>query len=145
MPRLELKLRDGCQEPYVEFYIDGQDLGPRVMAALGEAGFDDVLPWYGGDYTREEAVLGTEARVKGLHGAVLFACGCGYWACSGVVADVEVTDDTVTIQRIFTWRGNQRVAADLEPLVFDRVQFDEAVRALERDIAVWRPSEKPNR
>jgi hypothetical protein len=75
---LLLKIREGCEEPYVEFHVDGEDFGSRVRAALGEAGFDDVLPWYGGDYKIDETVLGEPVRRSGAEGAILFACGCGY-------------------------------------------------------------------
>ena len=139
MSTLRLKIREGCEEPYVEFHVDGEDLGSRIKASLGEVGFDDVLPWYGGDYKLDETVLGRPARCNGAEGAILFACGCGYFDCSGVFANVVVTDDTLTIRDIFTWRGGQKVVAPIEPVVFDRVQFDDAVRQLEREIENWRP------
>lgn len=140
MSTLHLKICVGSEELYVEFHVDGADLGPRVKAALGEAGFDDVLPWYGGDYKIDETVLGEPVRRSGAQDAILFACGCGYYACSGVSANVVVEGDTLTIRDISTWRGGQRVVADLPPLVFDRGQFDEAVRQLERDVELWRPT-----
>lgn len=142
MSTLRLKIREDCVEPYVEFHVDGEDLGSRVKAALGEAGFDDVLPWYGGDYKVDETVLGEPARRSGAEGAILFACGCGYFACSGVFANVVVTGDTLAIRDIFTWHGGQKVVARIDPVVFDRAQFDKAVRQLEREIETWRPPHK---
>ena len=41
---LELKIRENREEPYIEFHVDGQDLGAVLKAVFGEAGFDDVLP-----------------------------------------------------------------------------------------------------
>jgi hypothetical protein len=142
MSTLRLKIREGCEEPYVEFRVDGEDLGSRIKAALGEAGFDDVLPWHGGDYKIDETVLGEPARRSGADGAILFACGCGYFACSGVFANVVVAGDTLTIRDIFTWRGGQKVVAPIEPVVFERGQFDDAVQQLEREIETWRPPPK---
>ena len=142
MSTLLLKIREGCEEPYVEFHVDGEDLGSRVKAALGDAGFDDVLPWYGGDYEVDDTVLGIPVRRSGAEGAILLACGCGYSACSGVFANVVVAGDTLTIRDIFTWRGGRKVVAPIAPLVFDRAQFDDAVRQLEREVETWRPPPK---
>jgi hypothetical protein len=144
MSTLVLKIREGCEEPYVEFHVDGDDLGKRVKAALGEAGFDDVLPWHGGDYKIDETVLGEPARRNGAEGAILFACGCGYYGCSGVFANVVVADDTIMIRDISTFRGGQRVVAPVSPIVFDRQQFDDAVRQLKFQIELWRPPAKPS-
>jgi len=142
MSTLLLKIREGCEEPYVEFHVDGEDLGSRVTAALGEAGFDDVLPWYGGDYKIDETVLGERARQNGAEGAILFACGCGYSACSAVFANVDVVGDTLTLREFSTWRGAQKVIASMAPVVFDRAQYDDAVRQLEREVETWRPPPK---
>ena len=134
-----LKISEGSQQLYVEFYVDGNDLGERVRSAFGKAGFDDVLPWPGGDYNINRTVLGEPARRVGGKGMILFACGCGYCACSGVFADVDVEADTITIRNISTWHGGQNVVAPLDPLVFDRNQFEAAVQALERAVATWCP------
>lgn len=142
MSTLRLKIREGCEEPYVEFHVDGEDLGSRVKAALGEAGFDDVLPWHGGDYKVDETVLGDAARRSGAEGAILFACGCGYFGCSGVFANVVISGDTLSIRDIFKWRGGRKVFAPMAPVVFDRGQFDDAVRQLQREIEAWRPPPK---
>ena len=61
MSTLVLKIREGCEQPYVEFHVDGEDLGARIMAAFGDEGFDDVLPWSGGDYGIEDTVLADNA------------------------------------------------------------------------------------
>jgi hypothetical protein len=120
VPTLRLKIREACDEPYVEFHVDGENLGARVHAAFGEFGADDVLPWRGGDYTIDETVLGEPARRSGLEGAILFACGCGYYACSGVFANVVVDGDALTIQEVFIWHGDKQIIAPLAPLTFDR-------------------------
>jgi hypothetical protein len=143
MSTLLLKISEGCDEPYVEFHVDGSDLGARVRAALGEAGYDDVLPWYGGDYKVDQTVLGEPARRGGAQDAILFACGCGHYACSGVSANVVVIADTLTIRDISTRHRGQRVEASIPPIIFDRRQIDEAVQQLEREIAAWRPPPKP--
>lgn len=143
MSVLRLKIREGCEEPYVEFHVDGEDLGKRIESALGHAGFDDVLPWYGGDFKIEDTVLGESARRYGAEGAIFLACGCGYYACSGVFADVVVSNDTVTLRSFRTWRGEQTLIAPVEPVVFNRDQFEAAVSQLEREIASWRPQTKP--
>jgi hypothetical protein len=137
---LELKIRENREEPYVEFHVDGQDLGAALMVAFGEAGIDDVLPWNGGDYAIGETVLGEQVRKHGAANAILFACGCGYFACSVVTTDVSVDQETIAFSRFATpWRGGLAVAA-LGPIVFDRRQFEEAVAALKRDLAAWRPT-----
>jgi hypothetical protein len=139
---LVLKIREGCEDPYVEIHVDAEDLGARVKAALGEAGFEDVLPWYGGDYTIDDTVLGGPVRRCGGEGAILFACGCGQFACGAVFANVVVDGDTLTLREIYAWRGGARVVAALPPVVFNRGQFEDAVRGLERDVAMWRPPAK---
>ncbi|MDB5297846.1 MAG: hypothetical protein JWO31_3829 [Phycisphaerales bacterium] len=126
----------------MEFHIDGEDLGSRVKAALGDEGFDDVLPWCGGDYKIDETVLGESARRDGAEGAILFACGCGQYACSGVSADVIVSGDTLTLRNVSTWRGGQLVLARIEPIILDRQQFEAAVAKLHRNLAEWRPPPK---
>jgi hypothetical protein len=141
--KLVLKVREACEEPYIEFYVDGENLGGRVKSALGEAGFDDVLPWYGGDYRIEETVLGESARRTGVEGAILFACGCGQYACGGVSASVVIAGEMLILRDIFTGRGGQRVVASIEPITFDRKQFEEAVSQLQREIEVWHPPGKP--
>ena len=88
-------------------------------------------------------LLGEPARRSGAEGAILFACGCGYYACSGVFANVVIDGDTLMIRDIFTWRGSQRVVAALQPTAFDRRQFDDAVRQLEREIEAWKPAARP--
>jgi hypothetical protein len=140
---LELKIRENREEPYIEFHVDGQDLGAVLKAVFGEAGFDDVLPWNGGDYSIGETVLGEQVRKHGAASAILFACGCGYYACSVVTTDVSVAQETITFSKFATpWRGGLAVAP-LGPIVFDRRQFEEAVTALERAVAAWRPTPRP--
>ena len=137
---LDLKIREGCQELYIEFHADGADLGTRIEEALGEAGFDDVLPWYGGDYSISETVLGEEARTSGAaESAILLACGCGQYACGGVSADVHVTNATITLSKFSTWRQGEWIVAALDPVVFDRGQFEEAIHRLKSMIEEWRP------
>jgi hypothetical protein len=140
---LELKIRENCEEPYVEFHVDGQDLGAVLMAAFGEAGFDDVLPWNGGDYAIAETVLGAQVRKNGAASAILFACGCGYYACSVVTTDVTVDQETIAFSRFATPSRGGLAVAPLEPIVFDRRQFEEAVAALERAVAAWRSTPRP--
>ena len=138
MSTLLLKISEGCEEPYVEFYVDGEDLG-TVEAALGEAGFDDVLPWYGGDYAIEDTVLGEAAQRNGAERAIIFACGCGFYTCSGVFAEVVISGDTLILSEFSTWRGGQKVVAPISPIVFDRRQYDDAVRRLHDEVKAWRP------
>src|SRR4051794_19277188 len=88
---IHFALIEGCEEPYVQFFVDRQDFGQRVRAALGEDGFDDVLPWCGGDYSIEETVLGERVRSEGGENLILFACGCSHMGCSSVHARVRVT------------------------------------------------------
>jgi hypothetical protein len=137
---LHLKIREGCEEPYVEFHVDGQDLGRRVAEAFGEASFDDdVLPWRG--YI-EKTVLGQKTRKEGAEHAILFVCGCGEPTCRAVFADVIVAGDTITLQNFSTWHVRQTVVAPIEPIVFDRKQYNDAIQQLERDIANWHPPQK---
>lgn len=115
MAQLELKIIEGCQEPYIEYYVDGVNLGARIEEALGAAGFDNCLPWYGSDYSIDDTVLGEKARTQGLQGAIILACGCGCYACSGVSADVYVTESTIIFCHFSTWRRGERIVAPLEP------------------------------
>lgn len=140
MSTLQLKIREGCEEPYVEFHVDGEDLGARIMAAFGDEGFDDVLPWYGIDYRIEDTVLGGTAPRDGARKAIIFACGCGCSACSSVWADVTADDDTITLSNFSTWRHARDIVASIEPVSFDRHQFESAVANLRRDVAEWRPT-----
>ena len=54
-------------------------------------------------------------------------------------ANVVISGDTLTLREFSTWRGGQKVIAPIEPVVFDRRQFDDAVRQLERVVETWRP------
>lgn len=74
---------------------------------------DPVLSWFGdGD-------------------AVLLGCGCGEWGCWPFTAIVRVAGDTVT------WSGYRTGHRDwdyreLREFSFDRVQYEEALRATAR-------------
>ncbi|QOV87301.1 hypothetical protein [Humisphaera borealis] len=140
MATLVLKIREGCGEVFVEFHVDGEDLGARIMADLGDEGFDDVLPWFGGDYQIKDTVLGDAARQDGVQNAIMLACGCGHFACSGVSADVVANAETITFSNFSTWRHGRRIVAAVEPVSFDRRQFESALAKLYRDVAEWRPS-----
>ena len=139
MAHLELKLIEGAQEPYVAFLVDGDDLGTRIKAALGKDGFDDVLPWPGGDYSPSDTVLGEEVRTKGAYGC---------YGCSGVTADVQVAGSTITLCSFTTY---PQIVAPLGPVGFDRRQYEEAVARLMAEIEAWRPlpaesrTDKPQR
>jgi hypothetical protein len=139
MSTFRLKIREGCEEPYVEFHVDGEDLGARIMAALGDEGFDDVLPWFGGDYRIDDTVLGYKALHDGTRNAIMLACGCGQSACSSVWADVTATPDTITFSNFSTWRHGREIVAPVEPVSFERNQFASAVAKLQRDVEDWRP------
>lgn len=139
MAQLELKIIEGCQEPYIEYYVDGVNLGARIEEALGAAGFDNCLPWYGSDYSIDDTVLGEKARTQGLQGAIILACGCGCYACSGVSADVYVTESTIIFCHFSTWRRGERIVAPLEPVEFDRARFLKAVKSLHSMITSWQP------
>jgi hypothetical protein len=140
--RLELKVRDGCDEPYVEVYVDGEDIDVRLSAALGHDRFDGSLPWYGIDYSIDETVFGEAARRDGAGAAILFACGCGCAMCSSVSVSVVVDDATITLSHfVVSWGREQSVAA-VDPIVFDRRQFEEAVAGLPGLVAAWRPRDR---
>lgn len=135
---LQLTFNPEDTEPYVEFHVDGSDFGKRVKSAFGPAGFDDALPWPGGDYTPADTVLGERVLQHGSKGAILFACCCGYVACSGVSAEVTVTSDTVTLSNLTTWFERQWHVAPIEPVTFARQQYEQAVRDLRQRIERWR-------
>jgi len=136
---LVLKIREGCEEPYVEFHVDGEDLGARIMAAFGSEGFDDGLPWFGGDYGIEDTVLGGKALKDGARKTILLACGCGQSACSSVQADITVTANTITLSNFSTWRHGHEIFAAVDAVSFDRRQFESAIAQLRREVAEWRP------
>jgi hypothetical protein len=62
---------------------------------------------------------------------VLLGCGCGDWGCWPFTAMVTVAEDTVT------WSGYRTGHRDwdyreLREITFDRIQYEEAVRATAR-------------
>ena len=136
---LDLRIRAGCSEPYIEFHVDGHDLGARIRQSLGEAGFNEVLPWPGGDYSISETVLGEAIRSQGGKKAILLACGCGCSGCSSVHADVDVADDKITFSNFVTWHWGGPVRSALDPITFDRGQFEGAVARLQTMLEEWRP------
>ena len=135
---LDLQIPSDAREPYVVIRVDGVDLGGRIKEALGDAGFDNVLPAWGMDFSLDDTVFGAEMRSKGRAGAILLACSCGMSGCSEVTADVHVTDTTVTWSGFATWR-QKRVVAALDPVVFDRSQFEKAVTKLLVEVGEWAP------
>jgi len=137
MSTLSLNILPNCHEPYVEIYIDAENLGTKVKTALGKFGFDAVLPWHGGDYSIAETVLGESIYTNGSDEAILFACGCGHYACSAVFAKVQSSDEAVIFSEFFTYARGERVVATIEPVVFDRKQFENSIRQLEEDVKVW--------
>jgi hypothetical protein len=63
---------------------------------------------------------------------VLLGCGCGDWGCWPLVADVAVTETSVTWSR---FRNGHRPAWDLtnlSPFVFDRSQYETALQSAVR-------------
>ncbi len=141
MAHLSFRIKDECQEPYIEIFVDGENFGAKVKEALGDRGFHDLLPWGGGDYTLNETVLGSQAQTLGEHRLLLLACGCGYTGCGGdVYATVVVTESHVTFDVITTNRLDEM--APLDPVVFDRPQYQEAIAELYRLIEAWRPAPK---
>jgi hypothetical protein len=145
MPTLQLSIRDGCDEIYVDFAVDGHPLSAIVRAAprASEAKWIECcLPWHGGDYDVDETVLGKPARTSGLHQAYLFVCGCGQIACGGaVVVDVQATPDSISFQNFALDNGYFPIA--IPPIVFDRSQFEAAITDLERQVAEWTPPPPP--
>src|SRR3982750_4387556 len=138
MRKLQLKVREGCQEPYIEFYVDGQNLGTQLSDACGGRSIEDVLPWYGIDYKISDTVFGEGVRRDGASSAILFACGCCVSACGVVFVRVTVDRERITLSEFST--GG--VVVPLAPLIFDRHQFDDAVRSVQRELESWRPSER---
>ena len=141
MACLELKIRAGCQEPYVEFFVDGIDLGARVRESFGTAGYDEVLPYHGVDYSLSETVLGEEVRSHGAKSAIILACGCGCGcsACSSVRVNVALSEKTITFSNFSTWSQGKPVESNLGAVVFDRMQFEEAISGLQAMIEAWQP------
>jgi hypothetical protein len=109
------------------------------MAAFGKDGFDDVLPWFGLDYQLDDTVLGDKAVREGARKAIVFACGCGCFACSGVWADVTLDGDTITLSNFSTWRRGHDIVAPMEPVSFSRQQYESAIASLRQDVAKWQP------
>jgi hypothetical protein len=136
---LHLTILPGCDDIYVQFLVDGQDLGGMVRQSAGQHArffYDDILPYNGGgDCQPEATVLGKPARTQGLRGAILFACGCGQSACSCVLADVSLTETTVTLHN---FRVHKDRRSSLAPITFTRANFEAAIADLERQVAGWR-------
>ena len=61
---------------------------------------------------------------------VLLGCECGDPGCWPLTAHVEVTDSSVTWYHFRTGHRDWNLS-DLEPLVFDRTQYERALRAAE--------------
>lgn len=144
MAHLDLRIREGCEEPYIEIYADAVNLGDQISESFGSEGWDDVLPWWGTDYQISETVLGQEVWASGMKGAIILACGCGCHSCSGVNVDVAVNDDTIVFSNFTTWRYGGSIRSSLEPITFDRKQYEDAVRLLHHRIQEWRPPTSPD-
>jgi hypothetical protein len=136
---LILRIPSPSHGPYVKFIVDGEDLGQRIKTSLGAEGFDDALPWEGSDFGLEDTVLGEPFIREGGKQAILLACGCGHYACSGIFANVTVTAETVTWSHFATWRHGREIIAPIAPVTFDRSQFEQAIAEVHRQAAQWRP------
>ena len=132
---LRLTIREGCSEPYIEFYVDGLSLRSTIDAAPGGGSFsiEECLPWWGGDYNIDQTVLGQYARTVGLKDATLFVCGCGQYGCGGaVLVDVYTDEHAITF-------CNFRVDTNANPIDFDRRQYNDEVADLTARVAAWKP------
>jgi len=134
MNRVEFSAANGC----VDIKVDGVALEAHARRAELEsasaAGQADLAGAYGG-LTPLHAVRWPSRHFLGapVLGApdgdtVLLGCDCGDWGCWPLLAQVEVTDTTVT------WRhfsNEHRPAWDLSglgPFTFDRAQYEAALR-----------------
>jgi hypothetical protein len=61
-----------------------------------------------------------------------------------VTADVSIDRETIAFSNFATPSRERLAVAPLGPIVFDRCQFEEAVAALERAVAAWRPTPRPH-
>lgn len=132
--RLKIELHGDWLNHYVRFFVDGVDLGLQTKAAFGEHGFDEILPL--SDLMGEDTVIDEDVVRHGADRALLLACGCGISGCSSVDATVRVTESTITWSDFTKFHGGQRNIAQLEPVTFDRRQFEEEVRRV-RDAIRW--------
>lgn len=136
---LRLTIREGCDEPYIDFFIDGVPLPDLLRQAAGpdRACFvEEVLPWPEGRHV-DETVLGVPARTRGLPEAYLFICGCGQWMCGCNWVDTLVTDTTITFANFrIRWK---EPPLNIAPIVFDRRQYEAEVADLATRIAAWSP------
>ncbi|MBX6168912.1 MAG: hypothetical protein IRY84_14895 [Thermobispora bispora] len=129
----------------VEILIDGvplRDLAKVVESPFAASeGHPDIAGAYTGLLTRDPVCwpsrhfLG-EPRLRWFDEGetVLLGCECGEWECWPLTARVEVAGTTVT------WSGFRNGHRDgrwdlgaLGPFVFDRGQYEAALRATRRD------------
>jgi hypothetical protein len=136
-----MRIREGCEEPYIEFQVDGVDLGAILATAfratLPDGVFEDVLPWYGVDFDPFDTVLSPSVLEHGSLGALLLVCGCGCSACGSVSARVTVTDRDVTWSAFKTHFAGQLIEADVSPIRVDRSQFDAELAHLHLELQAF--------
>jgi hypothetical protein len=98
----------------------------------------EELPWFGGDYEIDDTVLGEAALREGAKQAIMLACGCGCFECSGVRADVTAGPETIMFSNFTTRRGGREIVAGVGPVVLDRGQVESALERLRSEVAEWR-------
>lgn len=64
---------------------------------------------------------------------VLLGCNCGDWGCWPLVADVALTETEVSWSRFRNGHRSNWDLKELGPFVFDRAQYEAALRGLERN------------
>lgn len=124
--------------PVIVPYVDGVPLPDllrevELPSARGEgkpdlagsyAGLtDDEVRWPSQHYLGEPVLTWF-----GTGDTVLLGCTCGDWGCWPFTATVTVADQTVTWTAYRNGHRDWQYAA-LDDLVFDRTQYEEAVRA----------------
>jgi hypothetical protein len=142
MAILSLRIIEPHSDPYMEYFVNGVSLPELIRSTLRTSAaesMDDVLPLGCGDFDLEDSAIGETARTHGLEGAILFACGCGYAACSCTNIDVVLTENTISFCNLRI--GNN--VCDFPPIEFNREQFCAEVADLQLRLATWKPTLPP--
>ena len=126
--------------PTVLVFVDGQDLFKLVDSRRSQPGDDDA---YGDrdDHGDDPGVHPDIVTPPAKHWlgspdpawsegdwAVVFNCECGDWECGGTLARISVTPTDVVWSDFRGPRGGEAYAMD--PIVFERTQYETALAAL---------------
>lgn len=129
--------------PVVGIWVDGvrlEELARRVELPFAAAeGKPHIAGSYAGLTARDDIrwpsrhFLGESSLSNFADGdTVLLGCQCGDWGCWPLVADVAVTEAAVSWSHFRNGHQEAWDLNELRPFVFERAQYEAALRGTER-------------